>query len=285
MPHNTYNAVSNTENLRDTWDAEIGLNPTEETKIADWVEQPVGAQKFGNNLYLRKLPALSANAYTPSTTAALRGSLTWNTASETRVTVAAVGRYSAVGLERAILNRVIDDGNLRSGYKTQLMASLKEALDTAIFTLAASLSATETGVDIDDAMLRSGLGQLVLNAKGKIKDGTEKLLVVHPSEFKNALGIAAIKEYQIRGTVGSAVNGRLNAYGVMWRESGLVFASAGTAYQPLIIKDAFALAFNEKPHILDVQFDGLSENFIGYEEFGTSVWFDSSGVSLNVTVP
>ena len=275
---------SGTHSIRETWDAEVGLNPTEETKIADWVEQPIGAQKFGNTLYLRKIPVATANTATPGTHN-IRGSLNWNTTTEARVSASAVQKYSATGIERSLLNRAIDDAQFRNGYKTQLLASIKEAIDTDIFALAAGLSATEAGADLDDAMLRSGLGQLVLNAKGKVKDGTQKLLVVHPREFKNALNIPAIKEYQIRGTIGAAVTGTLNAYGVMWRESGLVFVSAGTAYMPLILKDAFALAFNEKPNIMDVQFDGLTENFIAVTGYGTCEWFDSSGVSLNVTIP
>ena len=282
MAHQTF-SISNSTLLKDTWDAEIGLDPVEETKIADWVQQPVGAQKFGNTLYLRKLPAFAASTYSSDNDAGLRAQLTWTTTGESRVSAAAVTKYSAVGIDSATLNRAVDDGNIRAAFRKQLMAAIKEGVDISLFALATSLSATEAGAAIDDAMVRSGLGQLATNSKGKFTEGASKLLVVHPTQLKNVWNIPAIKEYQIRGTIGSAVNAQMNAYGLVWRESGNVVNSGGTYYNPLLLKDAWALAWNEKPHLLDVQLDGLTENFIAVTEFGVCEWFDSSGVSLNIT--
>lgn len=283
MAHETFNSAVNTNLLRETWDAEIGLNPTEETKIADWVSQPIGAQKFGNTLYLRKLPTIPANTYTSSNTNGLRAGLTWVDTGDERVSAAAVLKYGATGFDRAVANRAIDDGNLRSGLRKQLMAGVREGIDISLFALAASASATEAGAAIDDAMVRSALGQLATNAKGKFNEDSPKLLVVHPTQLKNVWNIPALKEYQIRGKIGSAVNLQMNAYSTMWRESGNVLFSAGTYYNPLLLKDGWALAFNEKPHVLDVQFDGITENYIALAEFGVCEWFDSSVVSLNVT--
>lgn len=283
MAHTTWSASVNTNLLRDTWDAEIGLDPTEETKIADWVEQPIGAQKFGNTLYLRKLPALSASTYTSDNDNALRASLTWTTTGDTRASASATMKYSAIGLERAMLNRAVEDSNVRNAFKKQMMAAIREGVDVSLFALGSSLSSTVSQADIDDAMVRTALGQLATNAKGKFTEDSAKLLVVHPSELKNVWNIPAIKEYQIRGTIGAAVNAKLNAYGLVWRESGNVLFSAGSYYNPLLLKDAWALAYNEKPHLLDVQFDGLSENFIAVTEFGVCEWFDTSGVALITT--
>ena len=282
MAYTQYSATD-TNALRDTWDAEFGLNPTEETKIADWVEQPVGAEKFGNNLFLRKLPALAAQTYTSSSTAGVRTNLNFASTALDRVSAPSQLKYVAFGLDRAIINRAVDDGNLRAGLKRQQMAAIKEGVDVALFGLASSLSVTEAGAAIDDAMVRSALGQLATNAKGKFTEDSAKLLVVHPSQLKNVWNIPAIKEYQIRGTIGAAVNAKLNAYGLVWRESGNVLNNLGTKYNPLLLKDAWALAWNEKPHIMDVQYDGVTENFIAVTEFGVAEWFDSSGVSLNIT--
>jgi hypothetical protein len=277
-----FNAATNTEAVVTLFNAEIGLDPTEETKVADWVEQPQGAQKFGASLKLRKLPAYVSQDYTGSTTAT-RASLTYNQNIQNTVTVSATGRYNAVGIDRSFINQVIDDGNYRKGIKTQLMASLKEEVDQALFALGSSLSTSTSQADIDDAMIRTALGQLATNAKGKFSASAPKLLVVHPTELKNVWNVPAIKEYQIRGTIGAAVNAELNAYGLIWRESGNVLFSGGSYYNPLLLKDAWALCWNEKPHILDVQIDGLTENFIGYAEFGAAEWFDSSGVALVTT--
>lgn len=279
----SFAAGVNTTLLRDTWDAEIGLDPVEETKIADWVEQPVGGQKFGNNLYLRKLPALAASTYTSSATNGLRANLSWQVSGDTRVSAAATLKYSAVGLEKSLLNRAVDDSNIRNAFRKQLMASIREGIDISLFALASSLSSTVSQADIDDAMVRTGLGQLATNAKGKFTEDSAKLLVVHPTELKNVWNIPAIKEYQIRGTIGAAVNAKLNAYGLVWRESGNVLLSAGSYYNPLLLKDAWALAWNEKPHIMDVQPEGLTENYIAVAEYGVCEWFDSSGVALVTT--
>ena len=167
--------------------------------------------------------------------------------------------------------------------KTQLMASLKEDVDEVLFALGSSASSTVSQAAIDDAMIRTALGQLATNAKGKFKSSAPKLLVVNPNQLKNVWNVPAIKEYQIRGTIGAAVNAELNAYGLIWRESGSIILNGGSYYNPLLLKDGWALAWNEKPHILDVQIDGLTENFIAYCEFGAAEWFDSSVVALVTT--
>ncbi len=272
-------SISNSTLLRDTWDAEFGLDPTEETKIADWVQQPVGAQKFGNSLYLRKVNAVPANTYSSTSTAGQRANLTFLSTGETRVQASSVTKYNAVGFDVSVLARALDDSNMRNAYRKQLMAGVNEGVDISLFALASSLSTTTSQADFDDAMVRTMLGQLATNAKGKFNEGAPKLLVVHPSELKNVWNIPAIKEYQIRGTVGAAVNAQLNAYGLVWRESGNVQFSAGSYYNPLLLKDAWALAYNQKPHILDVQMEGLTENWICAVEFGCCEWFDTSGVA------
>ena len=277
-----FNAGTNTEAVVTLFDAEIGLDPTEETKIADWVATPHGVEKFGATLKLRKIPVFSSQTYTGSTTST-RGFLTYNQNIQSTITVSATGRYSAVGIDRSFINQVINDGNYRTGFKTQLMGTLKEEVDSSLFALASSLSTSESQADIDDAMVRTALGDLATNAKGKFSENAMKLLVVHPTELKNVWNIPAIKEYQIRGTIGAAVNAKMNAYGLEWRESGKVLNSLGSKYNPLLLKEAWALAWNEKPHILDVQIDGLTENFIGYAEYGVAEWFDAFGVALITT--
>jgi hypothetical protein len=259
------------------------MEPTEETKIADWVTEPLGAQKFGAILKLRKIPTVAGVVYSPSTTAGLRSGLTGNTTQGTTVSAAAVAYHSMCSFDRSILNQVIDDANLRNGFKRQMTAGIDEKVDSNLFNLATTLSGTVSQADIDDAMVRTGLGQLATNAKGKFTEDSVKMLVVHPGELKNVWNIPAIKEYQIRGTIGAAVNAKMNAYGLVWRESGNVLNSAGSYYNPLLLKDAWVIGWNEKPHFLDVQWDGLTENYIAYEEFGVAEYFDSSGVALVTT--
>ena len=279
----TVHSVSDTNALKQIWDSEWAFDPVEETKLADWVTEPVCTTKFGNLLNLRKLPAIAAQTFTSTSTAGLRTNLTFHAAEATTVTVSPAGRYFAIGIDRALANRCIDDGNLRNGYKKQGMAGLWTAIDVIGFALASSLSTTVSQASMDDAMIRTALGSLATNAQGKFTEDSAKLLVVHPTQLKNVWNIPAVKEYQIRGTIGAAVNAKLNAYGLIWRESGSVLLSAGSYYNPLLLKDAWAMAWNEKPHVLDIQPEGLTENYIGYAEVGFAEWFDSSGVALVTT--
>jgi hypothetical protein len=187
--------------------------------------------------------------------------------------------YGAITVNRNTWNQVRDDSDYRAKQKTALSAGMTEKVDADVFANAANLSNVITQADLDDAALRNGYGRLRKTAKGKIKLGeTDVRLYLPPEETANAMGIAAIKEYQIRGTIGSAVNAQMNAYGLIWRESGLIVPNLGNFYNPLLLKDAWALAWNEKPHMLDVQIDGLVETWINYSEYGVCEWFDSSGV-------
>jgi len=283
MAYSQMNAGVNTDSLVSVWSPELGLDPSEETKIADWVMEAPGVEKIGNLLTLRKIPVFTAQTYTADANNAQRSSMDFNVGTTPVVTVSPVGKYSAVGLEPAMKNRAIHDGAYRNAYKSRVMASLKEAQDIALFALGSSLSSTVSQADIDDAMVRTALGQLAANAKGKFTEDSVKLLVVHPNELKNVWNIPAIKEYQIRGKIGSAVDLKMNAYGLVWRESGNVLFNAGSYYNPLLLKDAWVIGWNEKPHFLDVQWDGLSENYIAYEEFGVAEYFDTSGVALVTT--
>ena len=278
----TQNATTHSNQLRDLVDSEIGVNPTEETKIADWVAQPVGAEKIGNTLYLRKLAEATANTATPVTNG-VASSLTMNSAAHERVSGSAVMKYSGYEIEDSLLTRVIDDGPYRAGLNKQGMASIKKAIDYAVFTLASGLSHSQAGAAIDDGMLRAALGQLDLYAMNEVDDDTPKLLVIHPTQYANALNIPALKEYQIRGTAGGAVSGKLNAYGITMRRSGNVYWNGTTYFNPLILKRAFALAWNIKPRVKPTQYDGLVERLIFQTEFAALEWYDQFGVSLNIT--
>lgn len=274
--------------LKEVWTDQFELDPTEEGVIAPLVATPNGVRKIGKKLHLRKLQAQSANKLTPSshTTTMVADNLTYNQNTEVEVTVTPVVYYAGIELNRDAMNEIIDDGEAIAGWRSQMLAVLNEKIDFEIFSLVNGLSQSEVGADTDDAMIRSALGKLAKYAKRKFKIGkTPFNVILHPDEIKNALNIPALKEYQIRGTQGSATSGQLvSAYGANFEESGLVLVSAGTAYQPLFIKDAWALGWNEKPHILEPQTDGLATRFLAYTEFGVSEWFDSSGITLNVTV-
>ena len=284
MAVSSYNVVNQAnDSLKTIWDAEFGLEPTEETKIADWTAQPLGGQKFGNIVKLRKIPIVAGQTYTATTTAGLRSGLTGNTSAGVTVSATATARYSMCSFDKPLLNQIVDDANMRNGFKKQMSNGLDEEVDLSLFNLSSLLSGSVSQASVDDAMIRTALGTLATTAKGKFNENSAKLLVVSPTQLKNVWNVPAIKEYQVRGTIGSAVNLKMNAYGLEWRESGKIVLNLGNYYNPLLLKDAWALFWNEKPHILDMQMDGIVENWIAYAEYAVCEWFDSSGVALVTT--
>lgn len=273
--------------LRETWTSQFALDPTEESIVAKLVAEPYGTQKIGKKLHLRKIKAMTATKTNgpTNTTLLLPSNMTFTTNTEVEVTVTPFSYHTAIELNPDTLNEVIDDGELIAAYRKQMMAVLEEKLDFELLDLASSASLTETGASFTEAMWQAAIAKLAKNAKRKFRIGkTPYNLVFHPDHLASALQVPALREYQIRGNQGGAVNGQLvTTYGANIEETGLVKSSGGTEYMPLFIKDAWALGWNEKPRILAPQQDGLVTRFVGYFEAGCAEWFDSSIVSCNIT--
>lgn len=275
-----------------TWTNEWKLNPTEGAMVGDFVDKPQVVGKFGQTIKVRFIPGIFAsNMQTISNASGTtfnRSGLTTINQNDTVVTGTSNMVYGAITVNRNVWNQVRDDADYRAKQKAALAAGMVEKVDSDIFANAVNLSNTITQADIDDAALRNGYGRLRKTAKGKVKLGeTDVRLYLPPEEAGNALGIAAIREYQIRGNAGSAATGSpVNAYGIKWDVSGLVYNPTGiTAYCPLILKDAWFIAFNETPHPLADQVDGLTDTFITVAEYATFEEFDSSGVVFILTTP
>ena len=269
--------------LREVWDSQFSLDPVEEAVFAPLVSQPNGTQRIGKKLHLRKLKTMTVQDATASTTL-VADNLTYNTNTEVEVTLTPAGFYSGIELNPDTLEQIIDDGEAIAGWRKQLMASLTEKLDEELGELAQSASLTETGASLTEALWQAALAKLARNAKNKFKIGkTPYNFVIHPDRLANALGIAAIREYQIRGSKGSAVDATLVGYGTNIEETAKVFTSAGTNFCPLFLKDAWAIGWNQKPKNMPVQQDGLVERCIVYTSFAVAEWHDHSIVSCNIT--
>ena len=272
--------------LREVWDADFKADPTEEAVVAGYISEPLGSQKLGNKMHLRKVKAKTARTL-GATTLGLKSNLTFNENVEAEVTASPKFIYSGDQYSPSTLTRILDDGSFREESRKQLMASLNEQIDTDIFELFPAMTiGVGAGTDIDDAMIRAAVKLLAKNAKRKFKLGvTPVRAFIHVDEVDNALGIAAFKQYDIRGSQGSAVSGQLvTTYGVQWSESGLVYKNAGTGYNGLILPDAFAIAYNIKPHAREPEVDGVSTTVIVEAEYAVCAWFDSSGVKIPTTV-
>jgi hypothetical protein len=291
MPHNAYTSATQAANiLREVWDSQFTLDPTEEAIVAPLVAEPVGVQKIGKKLHLRKIGTMTSSVQTigtPSTSTATLASdnLTYHTNTEQEVTVTPTAYYVGIELNPDMLNQIIDDGNAIAGWRKQMLAALDEKIDSTLLALAQSSTYTESGAALDDAIWRAAVAKLAKNAKRKFRIGkTPYNIILHPDVLSQALNIPALKEYQIRGNSGSATSGQLvTTYGANIEESGLVLSDAGTKYNPLFIQDAWCLGWNQKPKMLESQQDGLIMRFLAYTEFGVASWYDTSIVSVNIT--
>lgn len=275
--------TTNANLLKTTYTSEFGLDPTEESVVAGYVAMPAGSAKVGNSLVLRKVAAMTASKWTSGSM--LPASLNTNANTEANVSTTLHYTYGMVELDEPAVTRLVDDGPYRTAIRKQLAACVNSQVDADLFALASSLSASQSGADIDDAMLRAALKDLATNAKNKFRIGqTAVRLFIHPSQIDSVLGVSTIREYQIRGSAGSAPSGQMvNAYGISFAESGNVLSSGGSYYNALILPDAWAVGYNIKPSALPEQNDGPVTRLFFRAEYGVCEWFDSSGVKLVTT--
>lgn len=278
--------ISTTTNaaiLKTTYDAEFGLDPYEEAVVADFVAKPVNMTAIGNTLTLRKVAATPASKYTGTNGRADQLTQVANT--EAAVTTTLHYAYVLCTPDEPALTRLVDDANYRTALRKQMAAGVNSQIDADLFALAASLSHTEAGVAVNETIYASALKQLAKYAKNKFRIGqTDARLFVHPDVLDDVLVMPIAKEYQIRGTQGTAVSGQLvTTFGVKIEESGNVYQAAGSTYCPLIIKDAWAIGYNRAPAALPDQPDGIATEMIFRAEYGVCEWFDSSGVALVIT--
>lgn len=271
--------------LKSIFDSELPRNPTEESVMMDFCTEPIGSQMFGNLLTVRKIPTVAAQTLAAS---ANGGAITDNPTTVAPVTLSPTASFGYVDIAQHELTRAVDSANVQEGYKSQILAGLREQGDTQIFTAAATFSQSETGADFDKTMFNSMMGKLAEFGKGRVVIGETTIrLVIHPREIKNVMATDVFNFAYIRGDGTSGAKDGLvrNAYGAQLRESGLVNVTGGvTANNIMVTKEALMLAWNQRPKMLDVQQFLLSLRFIAWQELAAGIMFDQFGGNLNTTI-
>ena len=280
-----------TENVNDvvtTFAREVGLNPTEGMRAASFVHRPEVDGKFGQTVKVRKIVGQrNTQAVSNSSSATFNvAGMTFNANVDEVVTGTSGLVYNSMQINRNVWNQIRDDATFRAGYRKMLLAGMEEKLETDVLANAVNLSNTVVNADLTDDVLRTLAQKLRISAMDKYRFGESDVrLYVDTSEFANALGIATIKEYQIRGNLGAAASGQMvNAYGIKWDVSTLVYKAAGSAYNPLMLSDASFLVFNEELHMLADQQNGIADILTAVMEYATGEYFDSSGAVAVTTV-
>lgn len=270
--------------VKTTYDAEFGMDPFEESMVAKFVAEPVGSTAIGETLTLRKVSAVTGRKYTGNVAGGIPSSLTGHAPTEHAVTTTLAYAYAMAELDEPMLHRIVDDADYRNKLRKQMAAAVNGQIDIDLLMQAASFSHSESGAVVNETMYASALKQLAKYAMNKFKIGeTDVRLFVHPDVLDDVLVMPLLKEYQIRGGAGSAVNGTLaTGFGIKLEETGNVYQNLGHTYCPLILKDAWAIGYNRTPSALPDQKDGIVDRLIYRAHYGICEWFDSSGVVLDV---
>jgi hypothetical protein len=263
--------------MEDVWRPSMGLTTTEESVLADKVEDGnEGVEKIAGKLHIRKLGTFGRTTLADGTgTAAVGTGLTYQGQDETETTVVPKTVYTALEINKNVFSRMIL--NPRNGFRTQLAASLAEGQDAEVAALASSFANYLGGAqDLDKGLLLACLGGFATRAKKMFKVGvTVADLVIHPSQIQFLLDIPEITNAQIRGDdqnpnvkgwVWTAWNLRLN-------ETGNVLQSGGLTYNPLFLRPAMVLGYNQKPDFLVQEYE-LVERIIAWMELGAGLVWD-----------
>lgn len=275
--------TTNVNILRPTFTSEFGIDPYEEAVAADFVAKPAGMSAIGNTLTLRKVAAMTATKYSGTNGRADQLTQTANT--ELSVSMTMHYAYVLCTPDEPAVTRLLDEPEYRAALRKQMNGAVHSQIDVDLLALAATLSHTDTGAAVNETLYASGLKLLAKYGKNKMRLGqTDVRLFVHADLVDDVLIMPLLKEYQIRGSAGTAASGQLvTGFGVKLEETGNVYQSGGTTYCPLLLKDAWAMGYNRTPAALPDQPNGIATEMLFRAEYGVCEWFDSSGVALLIT--
>jgi hypothetical protein len=166
--------------------------------------------------------------------------------------------------------------DLESAYQDELAEALaqKEDQDIVRYFQNAAFTNTQLGSttsNYNEALLLSQLQSVVTNAKSKAKINGNLATVFHSAQIDDLLAIGAISNQSYTGRDGGpAITGKVSkAFGVDWYMSDNVYVSGGAAYQPLLSREALAMARLYKPKFRQQwDSDSIAWKLVAWQEFG-----------------
>lgn len=263
------------------------LLPNEEMVIGDdFFDASQGMTKgITSALILRKLDLATVATLVSANAAAL----TFPSWTDYAVTVSPTFDWTGVELGLDLLARIEDEAAYQTAFKTQMVAGLATTMDAACGALGPSLTTNITGSSADiltQALFLAAHGKLVVSAKERFKVGkTRATCVIYNKQVPNMVNIPAFTYSYIRGDgSGPIVKGWVNdAMNVTIKESGNIYASAGTAHNLMWVSPAFVKAYNLKPTLLDPQPFELAVRLLAGQDRGVQIYFDQLAVDMQTT--
>jgi hypothetical protein len=261
------------------WNPGLKLEAQEEMIGVKNFSEATDAQLINGQLYFRKIKRINSTAMTADGTG-----LTYSNNVETAPSCTPTREHAAVQISGAVIDRM--DISPISPYRTQIKAGLGTGVDVAGMTLAAGLSTNVVGnggVNLDQALLLEAQGKLIGSSRNKFNPGiSPAYLTIHHTQIRFIMGIFNLTADSARGDAEHPlVTGWIiKALGMMLNESGNVYQAAGITHNLLHTDDAFAIAYNRQPTILDPQPLEDTIRIIGVVEHGEVELFDEYAVDI-----
>jgi hypothetical protein len=166
--------------------------------------------------------------------------------------------------------------DLESAYQDEMGEALaqKEDQDLVRYFQNAAFTNTQLGSttsNYSEALLLSQLQSVVTNGKSKVKLNGNLSLVFHSAQIDDLLAITGLTSADFTGQDGGAAKTGLltKHFGVDFLMSDNVFVSAGAAYQPLLSREALAMARLYMPQFRQQWAgDNIGWKLVSWQEFG-----------------
>lgn len=274
-----------TNHLETVWSPRFMLDTTEMMEIGNnfLSNDDVDVEKIANQLVIRKVAPKTTNKVA-GTVALDVTSLSYEGDTEDRSTFNPQFAYTAVAVSKQAQTRMLAFPKYDKAVREQFLRSMSETIDIDCGDLGDNLSVTAVGVNADAALIRQAIGELRTNAKRYYTPGKNvAYLVFHPSQWRFVHGIAEINNANLRGTTGEGPNATgvlVEAWGARLAFSGNIVSSGGKRHNMIYLKDAFVLAYNEKPQITKDQDLGLARHLHGFCEYAAGELYDAYAVDV-----
>lgn len=237
-----------------------------------------------NRLHVRKIDRFSTNTLTFGGSQDGQG-LTYSTATDSDITLTPIGTYVAVALSMNQIKQMNVDATQE--FKDSVNDALSQQIDIYTFQQTVASSSLVTNVygdsttSVDRASFLNLLYTIRRNARVAVQPGNSDIkFILHPNQGPAFMSIPEITAANLRGDTESP-----NVRGIVYKAlgcevivSGNVQADTGSAYvNPIFVKSAMAISWNERPNVMEQQFE-LQKRIIAYSNYGVGlIWEDRVG--------
>jgi hypothetical protein len=234
-----------------------------------------------NKLHIRKYGNFSTSTLSSTANPA---SVTYGTATTSEVTVSPVAQYVATQLSRNQIKQMNVDLTQSSEFKASMNKALAQKIDQYVNTqLIQPLTTNVVGdaaTTMDRALVLNLLYTIRKNAKSAVQPGKSDIkFIVWPLQGPSFMSIPEFTAANLRGDSANP-----NVKGIVFEAMGLEFivsgnldTTGGAVSNPMFVKDAFALSWNERPTVFSQEYE-LASRIYCYANYGAStVWDDRAG--------